>query len=190
MIDGLTGWAEAVLIDDQSAATCARAVYAEWIARYGVPEQLHSGRSTQFESALLTKLCAIFGVEKTRTTSYGPQANDKCERFNRTLVIMLRRAVQGRPYYWEPLLAPVLQSYKSTASEVTGFTPFRLAFGREMRLPVDLGMPLPEPSRDMRTVASELSEDLEWSYKIAREIIRHGHKRAENSYTEHVVKRA
>ena len=70
MIDGITGWADAVPIADQSAATCARAVYAECIARYGVPEQLHSERSTQFESALFTELCATFGVDKTRTTTY------------------------------------------------------------------------------------------------------------------------
>ena len=52
MINGLTGWAEAVPIEDQSAATVARAVYADWIARYGVPEQLHFVRGLQFESAL------------------------------------------------------------------------------------------------------------------------------------------
>ena len=59
-----------------------------------------------------------------------------------------------------------------------------------MRLPVDLGMPLPEPSRDIRTFASELAKYLGWSYKIAREIIGHGHKRAENRYYVHVVERA
>ena len=190
MIDGLTGWAKAVPIADQSAATCARAVYAEWIGRYGVPEQLHSDRGTQFESALFTELCATFGVDKTRTTAYRRQANKKCERFKRTLVAMLRRAVQRRPYDRESLLSPVLQSYRSTVFEVTGFTPFRLAFGREMRLPVDLGMPLKKPPRDMRTFASKLAEDLEWSYKVAREIIGHGHKRAENRCNEHVVKRS
>ena len=63
MIDGLTGWAEAVPIADQSAATIARAVYADWIARYGVPEQLHSDRGPQFESALFAELCATFGVD-------------------------------------------------------------------------------------------------------------------------------
>ena len=42
IIDGLTGWAEAVPIADQSAPTVARAVYTEWISRYGVPGQLHS----------------------------------------------------------------------------------------------------------------------------------------------------
>ena len=68
MIIGLTGWAEAVPIADQTAATVARAVYAEWIARYGVPEQLHSDRGTQFVSALFVELCASFGVDKSRTT--------------------------------------------------------------------------------------------------------------------------
>ena len=161
IIDVLTGWAEAIPIADQSAATCARAVYAKWIARYGVPEQLHSDRGTQFKSALFDELFATFGVDKTRTTAYRPQANGKCERFNRTLVAMLRRAVQRRPNDWEPLLAPVLQSYRSSVSEATGFTPHRFVFGREMRLPVDLGSPLPEPSRDVRTFATELAEDLE-----------------------------
>ena len=130
MIDGLTGWTEAIPIADQSAATWALAVYAEWIARYGMPEQLHSDRGTKFESALFAALCATFRVDKTRTTAYRPHANGKYERFNRTLVAMLRRAVQRRPYDWESFLAPVLQSYISTVSEATGFTPFRLALGR------------------------------------------------------------
>ena len=75
MIDGLTGWAEAVPIVDQSAPTVARAVYNEWFARYGVPEQLHSDRGTQFEAALFAELCSIFGTDKTRKTPYRPQAN-------------------------------------------------------------------------------------------------------------------
>ena len=37
MIVGLIGWAEAVPIVDQSAATVARPVFNEWFARYGVP---------------------------------------------------------------------------------------------------------------------------------------------------------
>ena len=93
MIDGHTGWAVAVPIVDQSAATVARAVYNEWFARYCVPEKLHSDRGTQFEAALIAELYSIFGTEKTRQNPYRPQANGKCEQFNRTLVAMLRRAV-------------------------------------------------------------------------------------------------
>ena len=98
MIDGLTGWAEAVPIDDQRAETVARVVYSEWIAHYGAPEQIHSDRGAQFESALFEELCVAFGIDTTRTTPYRPQANGKCEKFNRTIVTLLRRAVQRRPY--------------------------------------------------------------------------------------------
>ena len=189
IIDGLTGWAKATPIVDPSAATVVRAVYAKWFARYGVPEQLHSDRNTQFESSLFSELCSTFGVNKTRTTPYRPQANGKCERFNSTLVSMLRRAVQRRPYDWEPLLAPVLQTYRSTISESTGFSPFRLAFGREMRLPVGFGTPMPDPPRDVRTLAAELTEDLEWSYRVAREVIGLGHRRLENRSNKHLVER-
>ena len=63
---------------------------------------------------------------------------------------------------WKPL-SLVLESYSSTVSKTTCFTPYRLAFGREMRLPGDLNTPLPEPPREVRTFAAALAEDLEWS---------------------------
>ena len=57
-----------------------------------------------------------------------------------------------------------------------------------MRLPIDLGSPMPVAPRDVRIFAAELVENLEWSYKFAREIIGHGHKRAKSRYNESVVK--
>ena len=132
-------------------------VHAELIVRYGNPEQHHSDRGIKLEASVFTDLCATFGIEQTRTTAYRPQANGKYYRFNRTLMAMLRRAVQKRPYNWEPLLVLVLQAYRSTISESTGFTPYRLAVGREMRLPIDFWAPLPELPRDIRTLASEIA---------------------------------
>ena len=58
-----------------------------------------------------------------------------------------------------------------------------------MRLPVDLGSPLPEPTRKARTFAAEFAKDLEWSYIVAQKIIGHGHKRAESRYNKRVVER-
>ena len=189
MIDGLTGWAEAIPIDDQHAETVARFVLSEWVSRYGAPEQIHSDRGAQFESALFEELCTLFGVDMTRTTPYRPQSNGKCECFNRTLFTMLRRAVQRRPYDWEPLMPAVLQAYRSTPSEAANFTPNRLAFGREMRLPIDVGTPIPEPPRDISTFANNLVEDLEWSYGVAREVSGLQHRRSENRYNERVVEK-
>ena len=102
---------------------------------------------------------------------------------------MLRRAVKRRPNDWEPGLPAVLQAYRSTPSEATGFTPHRLAFGREMRLPIVVGTPLPEPPRDICTFANNLVEDLDWSYGIAREVSGLQHRRSEGRYDERVVEK-
>ena len=59
-------------------------------------------------SPLFEEFCTSFRVDKKRTTPYRLQSNGKCERFYRTLITMLRRAVQRRPYDWEPLLPAVL----------------------------------------------------------------------------------
>ena len=102
---------------------------------------------------------------------------------------MLQRAVYKRPYDWEPLLSPVLQAYPSTIPEATGFTQYRLTFSREMRLPSDLGTPLPDPPRDIRTMAAEVAENLEWWFQIAREIISFGHRRTESRYNEKIIEK-
>ena len=77
MIDGFTGWDEVVTIENLRAVTVEHDVYAEWITRYGVPEQIHSDRGTQLKSALFEELCIAFGIDTTRTTPNRPQANSK-----------------------------------------------------------------------------------------------------------------
>ena len=56
-----------------------------------------------------------------------------------------------------------------------------------MRLPIDIGTPLPEPPRDMRTFANSFVEGLEWSYSAARETTGLLHRRSEARYNEHLV---
>ena len=59
-----------------------------------------------------------------------------------------------------------------------------------MRLYIELGSLLPEPTRDVRSFAAELATNLEWSYNIAQKIIGHEHTRYKSRYNERVVERA
>ena len=102
---------------------------------------------------------------------------------------MLRRAVQRRPYDWKPQLPVVLQAYWSTPSKVTGFTPHRLAFEREMRLPIVVGTPLLELHRDIRTFANNLVEDLERTDGVTRKVFGFQHRGLEGRYNERVVEK-
>ena len=56
----------------------------------GMPEILHSDQGRNFESTLLHNTLEVFGVTKSHTTAYHPQGGGMVERFNRSLLQLLR----------------------------------------------------------------------------------------------------
>lgn len=83
--DYLTRWMEAFAIPNQEATTVAKVI-------------THSDQGKQFESELISNICKLLGIAKTRTTPYHPQSDGLVERFNRTLLSMLRTAATEHPF--------------------------------------------------------------------------------------------
>ena len=54
-----------------------------WIHTYGEPSQVHSDQGSNFMSELVTQVCEIYDIEKTRTTPYHPQGDGQVERYNK-----------------------------------------------------------------------------------------------------------
>ena len=81
------------------------------------------------------------GSHKTRTTPYHPESDGMVERFNRTLLMMLAMFAGKNRDDWDDLLPAVMMAYRSSVHESTGFSPYRLMFGEECTLPMDIGLP-------------------------------------------------
>ena len=97
---------------------------------------MHSDRGMQFESNLYRELCAIWGVDRSRTTPYHPQGNGVVERGNRTLGDSLRTLLLGRAQEdWDVLLPSIMRTFRATPHTTTAETPNLLMLGRETRLP-------------------------------------------------------
>ena len=58
--------------------------------------------------------------------------NGKIERFNRTFKEMLTKALNNVPGDWYDRLGYVLQAHRSAVSDVTGYTPFFVLYGRHL----------------------------------------------------------
>ena len=75
----------ALPVQNGSAETIAETL-EEWVFCFlEVPERIHTDQETQFESKLMAERCAFWGVRKSHTTPYHPQANIVVERGNRDL---------------------------------------------------------------------------------------------------------
>ena len=94
-------WTEAYAIPNQEATTVTQKLNDEFFFRFSPPSQLHSDQSRNFESAVISEVCKLLGVVKTRTTPYHLQSDGLVEHFNRTILDMLATAANKYPFNWE-----------------------------------------------------------------------------------------
>ena len=126
--DYFTKWVEAIPLPDQTAGRITDAL-TKIFTTLGFPEILHSDQGRNFESTILRQTLEAFGVQKSRTTAYHPQGDGMVERFNRSLLQMLRTYVRAESD-WEPYLPLMLFAYRTAIHSSTGVSPFELMFGR------------------------------------------------------------
>lgn len=190
VMDYFTKWPEAYPIPDQEATTVAEVLLQNWISRYGTPLQLHSDQGRNFTSAVFKALCVLLKIDKTQTTPLHPQSDGMVERFNRTILNHLSLHVSKNQQDWDRKLPLFLLAYRSAVHETTGFTPSKMLFGRELRLPCDLlfGRPPDAPSSPEDYVC-ELQERLECVHEFARNRINIATEKMKTRYdtraTEH-----
>ena len=72
---------------------------------------------------------------------YHPQSNGQVERIHQTLMGMIGKLDTSKKKRWPEHIDSICQAYNSTRSQVTGYSPYFLMFGRRPRIPVDLLFP-------------------------------------------------
>ncbi len=120
VMDRSTRWAEAIPLWSTSAASCAEALICNWVARFGVPEQITSNRGRQFCSSVWDVLTRQLGVKMRFTTPYHPKSNGLVERFHRLLKDALRARSSGTD--WFQHLPWVLLGLRAAPREDTGIS--------------------------------------------------------------------
>ena len=137
MCDYATRYPEVITLKKFTAPAVAEELI-ELFSRHGVPREILTDQGTNFTSQLLQELYKMIGVTPIKTTPYHCQTDRLVEHFNQTLKQMLRRLIEGEGREWNKLLPYVLFAYREVPQFSTGFSPFELLYGRDVRGPLDV----------------------------------------------------
>ena len=170
--DYFTKWTQAFAMKDSEAPTVANILVNEVISLFGVPRLLHSDKGSNFESNTFTEMCKILGIDKTRTTTKRPQSDGMVERNIKTIKEMLTAFVDKNQKNWDTNLPLLMMAYRSSIHESTGVSPCSMMLGREITLPVDLVLGVPEEQNvecsNATQYAYELTEHIKFVHDFAR----------------------
>ena len=188
LTDHFTKYAVAVPTRNQTAKTTADAIFNHFVVHYGLPQRLHSDQGANFCSKIITELCKITGISKSRTTPYHPMGNGITERFNRTLISMLGTLDPEQKHNWKNYIHPLVHAYNCTAHDSTGFSPYYLMFGRQPNLPVDLvfGINRNSKSSSLTVYVETLKDNLQEAYKLAETAYKNSQVRQKCHYDTRV----
>jgi hypothetical protein len=110
-------------------------ILMEYFSLFGIPLKIRTDQGSNFCSNLMKGLTEELGIEKIECTAYHPESNGALERSHGTLKEHIKFYVNSERTDWDKYLPTAVYAYNNAVHSSTGFTPFRLMYGRQSNLP-------------------------------------------------------
>ena len=137
LVDYASSFTEAVPLKAITSVDIAEALLSIF-SRVGIPKEIISDRGPQFKSDLMSQIHKLFGVKPIFSTPYHPQANGRVERQHQILKSILKKLCSSKQRQWHRYLPAVMFSMREIPSDSTGFSPFEILYGRQVRGPLSV----------------------------------------------------
>jgi len=134
--------------------------------RFGFPNELVSDNGPAFAAKITKAWKETNGIKEILITPYNPRANGLVERWNSTVIQMLRFYVNHRHDDWDTYLPYVTFAFNTADNPTTKCSPFFLFYGREPQLPLRI-----QVSKENEKSLTQYNRDLIRRVEKGREIL-------------------
>nr|XP_025625780.1 uncharacterized protein LOC112718093 [Arachis hypogaea] len=140
-IDYFSKWIEPQPLARITAEKVRSFIWKNIICRFGIPKEIISDNGRQFTDNKLGSFLRNFNIQHHFSSVEHPQTNGQAEAANRVVLQAIKRKLDNAKEEWAELIPEILWSYNTTIHNTTGETPFKLVYGSEALIPVEIGVP-------------------------------------------------
>ena len=126
-VDTFTKWVEVVPLKRHDGASVASA-FLDVCCRWGPPQVIRSDNGSEFCNSVVKSLFEVFGVTVKHGAVRHPQSQGAAERFNRTLLTLIRKTLDEADD-WRASLDLLLYYYRTRPHAVTNISPMLAMVG-------------------------------------------------------------
>jgi transposase InsO family protein len=100
-----------------------------------------SDNGTQFTSEKVIQLCEEKGIRNTNVSVEHPQANGQAEATNKVILRAIKKKLERKDKNWSEPLPAILWAYHTTLHSSTEEAPFKMVYGADAMIPVEINPP-------------------------------------------------
>jgi transposase InsO family protein len=181
MTDAFTKYVELAAIPNKTEDQVAKVLFERCFCRFSAPTVMISDQGKEFCNNLVNRLCALWDVDKRRTSLYHPQTNSSAESYNRSMRKYITAMTDKHSQMdWEDLLPSMMLPYNCQVHRATGGSLFFLTFAHDPRLPY-FNIEKPRMFYN-RSYASDMYEISRAAHKAAKKSLEEQQDRQEGYY--------
>jgi hypothetical protein len=114
-----------------------------------------------------------FNIKLLSSSPYYAQANGQVESSNKTLIKLIKKKIEDNPKRWHEVLSEALWAHRISKNSATKVTPFKLVYGQEAILPIEVNLDALRIARQNELSAIDYHNlMLDWLDKVSDERIK------------------
>nr|KYP72275.1 Transposon Ty3-I Gag-Pol polyprotein [Cajanus cajan] len=138
-IDYFTKWIEACPLAKITTENVQRFTWRSIVCRFEIPHTLVTDNGRQFIAQGFEDFLRELGIKHLPTSVEHPQTNGQAEAANKVILWELKKRLGNAKGQWADELPSILWAYHCTPQSTTQETPYRLTYGADAMIPIEVG---------------------------------------------------